>query len=112
MSFKVINCGDVLFELTLNSEKGCLCSAVFGPNSEQALLDNNGEFGAVSEIYIKNLNSGIPALHKEIAELNAQKQKLRESLKSMVAMIDCGDEHGYGSEWHVHATSALRETKD
>lgn len=39
--------------------------------------------------------------------LMAAAPELLESLSEMVAMMDSGDEHGQGSEWHIKASAAI-----
>jgi hypothetical protein len=41
------------------------------------------------------------------AKLIAAAPDLAESLAEMVAMMDCNDEHGAGSQWHTKAKAAL-----
>lgn len=42
-------------------------------------------------------------------KLMAENAKLRDSLQEMVQMMDSGDEHGAGSNWHTKARAALGE---
>lgn len=44
-------------------------------------------------------------------KLLAQRDDLLSVLESMVDMMDCGDEHGAGSEWHQEATAAIARAK-
>lgn len=44
-------------------------------------------------------------------KLLAQRDDLLSVLESMVDMMDCGDEHGAGSEWHKEATAAIARAK-
>lgn len=42
-------------------------------------------------------------------ELTTQRDELLEALKEMVAMMDSGDEHGSGSQWHNKARAAINK---
>ena len=41
------------------------------------------------------------------ARLISAAPELLASLSEMVAMMDSGDEHGQGSEWHIKASAAI-----
>lgn len=49
---------------------------------------------------------------KRITELQAQRDTLRGVLQEMVTMMDSGDEHGAGMEWHTAAKEALASVSD
>lgn len=46
-----------------------------------------------------------------IARRAAQRDELLAALESMVSMMDSGDEHGAGSEWHQQAKAAIARAK-
>lgn len=45
------------------------------------------------------------------AEQDAEIEPLRQSLQSMVDMMESGDEHGEGSNWYLKAKAALAKAK-
>ncbi len=68
---------------------------------------------------IKELEADLIKVGKENAslwfrndELQATNAELVEVLQEMVDMMDSGDEHGAGSEWHIKATNALTKAGD
>jgi hypothetical protein len=75
----------------------------------------SGGFSIVSEVNgggTLDMNLGQMS---EICEANAYliaaAPEMYHALKSMVDMIDCGDEHGEGIEWHKEATKALTKAR-
>lgn len=46
-------------------------------------------------------------IHEANARLISAAPDLLEALKDMTDMIDCGDEHGEGSPWHIKAKTAI-----
>ena len=48
---------------------------------------------------------------KANAHLIAAAPDMYKALKSMVDMMDCGDESGDGSEWHAEAVLALKKAR-
>lgn len=55
----------------------------------------------VGKIVLAKLNE-----HRE-PDYKAQRDELLDPLKSMVEMMDSGDEHGSGSIWHTEAKTAI-----
>ena len=47
----------------------------------------------------------------ELRRLHEVNAELVEALRDMVQMMDSGDEHGAGSQWHTQAKAALRKAQ-
>lgn len=87
-----------------------------GKQEPVALLCPNGSFGEQGEqeylVLARDTHPAIAGLAcafpvyttPPAAEVNAQ---LLEALKEMVKMMDSGDEHGAGSDWHKKAQAAI-----
>lgn len=77
-----------------------------------------GAYDAPVEV-LDNLHAaanGLPLPHESFlpvddSELVKQRDQLLEALEEMVAMMDSGEEHGAGSEWHQKAAAAIAAVK-